>query len=71
MNAKPLVIRKNMSGSNKIVNKRKQFSLSEKINTLKQTDSEKKRAAVTKELGITPTRECTVLKYREKNHENV
>jgi hypothetical protein len=55
-----------MNGSNKVVNKRKQFSLNEKINILKQIDGGKKQTVMDKELGIAATKLPTVLKDRAK-----
>jgi CRISPR/Cas system CMR subunit Cmr6 (Cas7 group RAMP superfamily) len=49
-----------------VVNKRKQFSINQKMNILKETDSGEKQAATVKELRIAPTKVSTIQKYLEK-----
>jgi hypothetical protein len=48
VDAKPSVIKANLNDSNKVMNGRKQFSLNEKFNILKQIDSGKKQVAMAK-----------------------
>jgi DNA-binding transcriptional regulator YbjK len=55
-----------MSGSQKVVIKRKQFSLNKKISILKQIDSKRKQVTVAKELGITYTTVLMTLKDQER-----